>query len=225
MKMTKTLTAAVIFSAISLSAGLVAANTLPTGGSIPFATWDADGNGTIDEQEFTATRAQRQAAAKAHNRLERNMATAPTFAQIDRDNDGQITAEELTAVQQGQWNKKSMGRGHHGAADCGMKKNTGSRYQAMDAETKEKHDAFVAATTELRKEIATKRAEKRAVMHSADPDPEQAAQLTRELLELRSQMMAQADEAGLDFGPGQGCGNCQGSKGRGGKGHGCGSRR
>lgn len=218
MKITTALTTALLFGTLSLSGGLVFANDLPTRGPAPFASWDADGNGSIDEQEFNTFCEQRQAAIKKSNRLGRNMASAPTFAQVDSDNDGQITAEELIATQQGQCSKRGKGRNHH-CGDCAGKRNMGPGYQAMDAETQEKHDAFFAATTELRREIATKRAEKRAVMHSADPDPEQAAQLTRELLELRSQMMAQAEEAGIDAGPGNGR-RC----GRGGKGHGGGGR-
>ena len=52
-------------------------------------------------------------------------------------------------------------------------------------------------------------------MQSANPDPDQAAQLTRELLELRSRMLAKADEASIDFGPvgHKGCAN--GCKGQG----------
>ena len=214
MKMTKTLTTAMIFGALSLSAGLVIANNLPTRGPVPFATWDADGNGAIDEQEFNSVREQRQTTVKTDGRRGKNMAKAPTFAQIDSNDDGRITAEELTALQQGQRNKQGMGRGHKGAGYA-KKHNMGPRYQAMDAATKEKHDAFFAATTELRKEIAAKRAEKQAVMRSVNPDPEQAAQLTRELLELRSRMMTQAEEAGIDIGSGTGCGY-----GHGGKGHG-----
>ncbi len=214
MKMTTTLTAAMLFGALSLSGGLLVAGDLPTRGPIPFAAWDADGNGAIDEKEFTNVREQRQNENTTDGRLGKNMASAPTFAQIDGDSDGQITEEELTAMQQRQFHKRGMGRGHRGG-DCGMKQGLAQGYQAMDAETKQIHDAFWADTAELRKEIAMKRAEKRAVMQSADPDPDQAAQLTRELLELRSQMMAKADEAGIDFGPvgGKGCGN--GCKGQG----------
>jgi len=49
-----------------------------------------------------------------------------------------------------------------------------------------------------------------AVMHAVNPDPEQAAQLTREMIELRGQLMAQAEEAGIKIGRGSGCGNKNG---------------
>lgn len=217
MKMTTALTAALFFGTLSLGGGLVIANDLPTRGPIPFATWDADGSGTIEEQEFNTIRERRQATAKTDGRMGRNMASAPTFAEVDSDADGRITAEELTVMQQGQASIRAMGRGHNGAG-CAMKKTRGPGHRAMDEETRLKHEAFFADTTELRTAIAAKRAEKRVVMHSTNPDPDQAAQLTRELLELRSQMMAQAEAAGIEFGPGKsrGCG-------RGAQGPGCGA--
>jgi len=203
MKMTTTLTAAMIFGTICLSSGLVIADNQPTRGAVPFATWDADNSGSIDAQEFANIREQRQAAAKASDRQGKKMASAPTFAQLDKDGNDLITAEELTAMQQLHGNKHGMGRGYH-AAGYGKGQNKGPRYQAMDAETREKHNAFFAATTELRKEIAGKRAEKQAVMRSVNPDPDQAAQLTRELLELRGEMKAQAEVAGITCTPGSG---------------------
>ena len=226
MKITKTLTTALVFSVFTLSAGLIIAGNSPVrGGSAPCAgmtaggapcpmtgtpgaAMDTDGNGTIDEQEFNAMREKRQAAA-------------PTFAEIDADGDGVVTGEELVAMHQQRMGQQGKMRGHHGMGGAMMGNRAGcpGQQQAMDPETREKYDAFMDATAELRKELAAKRAAKRAVMRSANPDPDQAAQLTRELLELRAQIMAQAEEADVDFGPGTGCMNGRtgcGSKGRGG---------
>jgi len=254
MNMNKTLTAALIVGAFSLTSGLVIANDQPARGPVPFATWDADNSGTIDEQEFNALREQRQAAVKASGRQGKNMANAPTFTQIDTNGDGQISTGELSAMQQGhgnkqgmgkgrqgsgkamqqgqgnkqgkgkggnqsnmlqgQGNKQSMGKGHYGSRQS-MKGKMGARYQSMNAETREKYDAFFASTSELRKVMAVKRAEKQAVMRSADPDPDQAAKLTRELLALRSQMKVQAQEAGIEMVPGSGRGKSHGGKGQG----------
>ena len=201
MKMTKTLTAAMVFGTLTLSAGLVNACTHHMlGGNAPCAGMDTDGDGAINEQEFNTIREQR-------------LANIPTFADIDTDGDGLITAEELAAMHQERWKKSDPA--HYG---MGMRKGMrgmGHSCQEMDPEKKEKHDAYMAATADLRKEIAVKRAEKRAVMMGTDPDPEQAAQLTRELLELRSQMMVIAEESGVDFGPGNGCWNSHGKKGHG----------
>jgi zinc resistance-associated protein len=208
MKMTKSLTTAMIIGALTLGAGLVIANTHPKlHGGTACAAMDTDGNGSIDEQEFNTMRQQRQDAA-------------PTFAQIDTNGDGLISTDEMAAMHQEQWERRGKGgRGHHGMRGHGMMDNKPCKHQAMDAETQKKYDAFMAATIELRKELAVKRAEKRAVMQAVNPDPEEAAQLTRELLELRAQMMAQAEEAGVNFGPGHGC--LDGRSGKGGCGGGC----
>ncbi len=208
MNRTTFFTAAALFGVLSLTGGLVIANDLPRRGPIPFTAWDADGSGTIEEQEFNAVRERRQTTMKTDGRMGGNMVGMPTFAEVDRDADGGITAEELTAMQQGRASIRAMGRGHNGAG-CAMKQNRGSGYQAMDEETRLKHEEFLTDTTELRAALAAKRAEKRAVMHSQNPDPDQAAQLTRELLELRNRMMARAEEAGIEYGPGngRGCGH------------------
>ncbi len=210
----KTLTAAMILGAIGLGALMASAATTTAGpGPVPFSAWDSDGNGTIDQQEFNAMRQQRQEAMQAGGRLGRNMAAAPTFAQIDTDGNGLITAGELTAMQQNRWhNRQAMGP-HHGGGQ-GMTGAMGPRYQTMDPETRARHDAFLADTEEIRRAIAAKRAEKQALMRSTNPDPERAAQLTRELLNLRSQMMTKADEAGIAFGPGSGHGYGHGGRGR-----------
>ena len=203
-----------ILGTFSLSAGWLIGGTLPARGPIPFASWDADGSGTIEEAEFNALREQRQAMVKTSGYMGRNMANAPTFAQIDKDDDGRISPEELTAIQQGQWCKLGMGR-YYGAGR-GMTGKMGRRYQAMDAESKEKYNAFFTATTKLRQEIMAKRAEKRAVMRSTNPDPDQAAQLTRELLDLRGQLVAQAEEAGVAIALGRPGGNRSCGRGNGG---------
>jgi len=231
MKMKNTVTAAMILATLGLGAAMVSANTAATPGPVPFAAWDSDQDGTVSEQEFNAFCRQRQEAMKAGGRMGRNMADAPTFARIDTDGDGRITEQELTAMQQSMGGKRGMGkhhgnmaqgkmnsyrgrgmgRGHHGMGSA-MTGSMGPGYQAMDADTRAKHDAFREATTELRREMAMKRAEKQAIMRSADPDPNQAAQLTRELLDLRARMQARAEEAGIAMAQGRG-------KGHGGMGH------
>lgn len=105
MQINKTLTAAMIFGILTFGVGLVAAQDLPTRGAIPFSSWDTDGNGTIDEAEFNSIRKQRQEMAKSGGYKRKNMATAPTFAQIDKDNNSKITPDELMAAQkEHRWN-------------------------------------------------------------------------------------------------------------------------
>ncbi len=103
--MKKILATAMFFGTLTLSLGLVAAQDLPQRGPIPFATWDIDGNGTIDEAEFNTIRDQQQKMAKSGGYRRQNMATAPSFAQIDKNNDSKITPDELMAAQKSRrWN-------------------------------------------------------------------------------------------------------------------------
>ncbi len=224
MKKTTVITTAMIFGSLILSSGLVIAKEMPARGPVSFTTWDADGNGSIDEKEFNATREQRQQKARTNGRQGRNMANAKTFSEIDSNNDGTISADELKThqasmqnSQKGQGKKQSMNRGNHckQGKKVAMKSGKGKRYQTMDAATRQKHDDFRAATADLRKQIAEKRTEKQSVMRSANPDPDQAALLTRQLLELRSQMSVEAEKAGIALRSGAGCRHGHGGKGNG----------
>ncbi len=113
-----------------------------------------------------------------------------------------------------------------GPGDC-WKSRGGAAVQTMDEETLKKHEAFRAETTELRKEMAVKRAQMRALMHSENPDDGKAGDIAGQLFDLRTQMHAKADAAGLEgFGPGygRGCdgpGDCFRGKGGGQGGRGC----
>lgn len=70
-------------------------------------------------------------------------------------------------------------------------------YSQLDVDTKAKVDKFYNDTKEIRKQIVMKHAEKRALMHSENPDPAKAAKLAGELFDLKATMQAKADEAGL----------------------------
>jgi len=233
MKKNALVTAAMILGTLGLTVTMVSASTATIPGPVSFTSLDADNDGAVTEQEFNTFREQRQAAMRTSGRMGKNRAAAPAFSRIDLDGDGLISLEEFTTRQQsirgkhaagmhhgaGQtYNNRGMGmeRGHHGKGQW-MTGKMASNYQNLDTEAKEKHDAFFAATTELRKEIAIKRAEKQAIMHSVNPDSDQAALLTRELLELRAQMHAQAEEAGVQIAQGH-------SNRHGGMGHGGGAR-
>ena len=116
--------------------------------------------------------------------------------------------------------QKGMGSGY-GPGDCWR---ANQQMQVMDEETKKSRDAFLAATTDLRKEMFSKRAEMRALMHGENPDEKKAASLAEDMFDLRTKIQAKADETGWQGGygggPGYGCNGCNG-KGRGhGKGHG-----
>lgn len=117
--------------------------------------------------------------------------------------------------------------GYGGPGDCWQGRG-GTAVQSMDEETLKKYEAFRVDTTELRKEMAVKRAQMRALMSGDNPDEAKAGDLAAQLFDMRTQMQAKADVAGLQgFGPGfgRGCngpGDCYQGKGGGqGYGRGC----
>lgn len=67
----------------------------------------------------------------------------------------------------------------------------------LDDETLKKRNKFLDGTVELRKNMAEKRAEMRAVMKSTAPDSKRASQLAGELFTLREQLRTKAGENGL----------------------------
>jgi len=84
----------------------------------------------------------------------------------------------------------------------------GHAWQATDEATQKAQEKFLAETTELRRKMAAKHAEMRALMGGANPDGKQAAKLSEEMFDLREQMRAKAKDAGLASGVG--CGMCDG---------------
>jgi len=67
----------------------------------------------------------------------------------------------------------------------------------LDEATMKARDTFLSETTELRKSMFVKQAEKRALMMSENPDPAQAAKLAGELFDIREQLRTKAMAAGL----------------------------
>mgnify|MGYP001815607888 FL=1 len=65
----------------------------------PFSVFDMDENGFVSESEFDSVRAQRMAAKASEGKKMHCAATAPAFAELDMDGDGQLSQEELTAGQ------------------------------------------------------------------------------------------------------------------------------
>jgi len=102
------------------------------------------------------------------------------------------------------------GSGYGGDCSCA---GYGPYYQQMDEETKSKIDAFRSDTLELRKQIAMKKAEKRALMNHQNPDPAAVSKVVGDLFELRSTMQAKAKEAGVPMMGGKGGMNRSGGKG------------
>lgn len=71
------------------------------------------------------------------------------------------------------------------------------QYNQLDPAAQEKLDSFFTDTQDIRKEMAVKRAEQRAMLRSDNPDPAAAGKLAGELFDLRATMHQKAEEAGV----------------------------
>ena len=91
--------------------------------------------------------------------------------------------------------------------DCGKGYGYGNQgAQQLDEETVKAQEKFMNDTVQLRKDMAIKKAEKRALMISDNPDSKRVSQLTGELFDLREQLHSKAEESGLENGMGFGRG-------------------
>ena len=68
-------------------------------GPPPFSVFDMDQNGSISEAEFYSVREQHMAAKASEGKKMKCMASAPSFADLDTNGDGQLSPEELSAGQ------------------------------------------------------------------------------------------------------------------------------
>lgn len=107
-----------------------------------------------------------------------------------------------------------------GPGNCWQTGTPGANAQVMDETTLATRQAFLDATTDLRREMAGKRAEMRAIMNSASPDEARAGKLAEEMFDLRTQIQAKATETGWKGGFGGGGYWCNGYGPGGGKGMG-----
>lgn len=85
----------------------------------PFSEFDQDGDGSISEDEFNATRQARHAAMAEAGKPMKGMATAPSFSDLDTDDDGRLNEVELIAGQQA--HMKVMRGQHPEGCGCGCK--------------------------------------------------------------------------------------------------------
>jgi hypothetical protein len=121
MKMTRTVITAMVIGVLSVGAGYVQAAGGNGRGPASFSSYDTDGSGGISEQELNALREQRQAAAKAAGGMGRGMQNVPSFGDIDKNHDGEISAGELQEMQSARGMGRGQGRGH--GKGMGMKTN------------------------------------------------------------------------------------------------------
>ncbi len=125
MKMTTILTTAMILGTFSMTSSFVLAKNVSPGGSISYASFDADGNGTISEKEFNTAREHQLVELKKSGRLGQGMNSSPSFADVDADKDGLISATELTTMQQRQ--QVNAGKGNRRGAGNGQGNRNMSR--------------------------------------------------------------------------------------------------
>lgn len=89
----------------------------------------------------------------------------------------------------------NWGKGGRGYGDCPKPQG---QYMQLDQETKAKIKQFMVDNQAIRKEMAMKQAEKRALMRGDNPNPQVVAKITGELFDLRTQMREKAEVAGVD---------------------------
>ena len=90
----------------------------------------------------------------------------------------------------------------HGPDNLHHQDKDNQHHELMHDETEQKSKAealekFLNDTTPLRKNLTQKRAEMRALMHSANPDIATASKISGELFDIREQLVKAAKENGL----------------------------
>jgi len=91
-------------------------------GSAPFSIFDMDGNGSISEAEFYSVREQRMAARASEGKAMPCAADAPSFTDLDTDDDGQLSPDELNAGHEAHM-AKCQATGQGAGNGAGMKGN------------------------------------------------------------------------------------------------------
>ena len=122
-----------------------------------------------------------------------------------------VSAISVAGLQNASANPWGGGPNKWQNSQCGQCDRSNYRGQAqLDEKSTEDYEKFRNETSDLRKEIAIRKAEKKALMLNENPDAKRVAQLTGELFDLREQLHTKAQEKGLsdvgyNRGPGQRC--------------------
>ncbi len=105
----------------------------------------------------------------------------------------------MTTAASANWGRGGgYGRGYGGCQQLQGQMMQGPRFQQLDQETRDKINQFFTDTQSLHREMAMKRAERQAIMRSANPDPQAAAKVAGEMFDLRTTIRQKAAEAGVD---------------------------
>ena len=123
-----------------------------------------------------------------------------------------VSAISVAGIHNASANPWGGGPNKWSGSQCGQCDRSEFRGQPqLDEKSTEEYEIFRSETVELRKGIATRKAEKKALRLNDNPDAKRVGQLTGELFDLREQLHAKAQEKGLrnvgyNRGPGQRCG-------------------
>lgn len=103
-------------------------------GPVPFDEFDQDGSGFVSEEEFNTVRGQRMAARAAEGKKMHCAGSAPSFADVDNDGDGQLSQDELTSAHKTHKQKcQSMNHEHGMRHGQGHGKGKGMKGKNMPA--------------------------------------------------------------------------------------------
>jgi hypothetical protein len=120
-----------ILLAMTTASAFAADPAVSARGPVPFESFDADGNGYVNQEEFNTLRSERIRSRSEENRQFRNMGNAPAFSDLDADGDGKLNRKEVQAHQrerqderneyreQKRMNNTGMGMGRGGGMGSG----------------------------------------------------------------------------------------------------------
>lgn len=103
-----------------------AVEDMPLRGPISYAAFDRDSNGFVSEADVTAMRRERMQARMAEIRARCDASSARMFSRMDTNGDGQLSREELAAVQRARMERRrwrETGYGQNTGRNMGMMRN------------------------------------------------------------------------------------------------------
>ena len=110
-----------------------------------------------------------------------------------------IGAVAIAGIQSAGASPRGGGAYGWGNSECdGNCGGPGYGRQQLSEESLKARDKFMNDTVQLRKEMITKKAEKRALMIGDNPDAKRVSQLTGEIFDIREQLKTKAEENGIE---------------------------